>query len=83
MAETVQTIEDFLRVVRKSGLVEDARLEEAVAGWPDRGAALPEELLQSLIDTDVLTRWQIDQLRKGRHKGFMLGKYNTLFPFSY
>jgi serine/threonine protein kinase len=78
MAETVQTIEDFLRVVRKSGLVEDARLEEAVAGWPDRGAALPEELLQSLIDTDVLTRWQIDQLRKGRHKGFMLGKYKLL-----
>ncbi len=78
MADTVQSIEDFLRVVRKSGLVEDARLEEAVAGWPERNADLPEELLQSLIDTDVLTRWQIDQLRKGRHKGFMLGKYKLL-----
>jgi serine/threonine protein kinase len=78
MAETVQSIEEFLRVVRKSGLVEDARLDAAVARWPDRDAPLAEDLLQALIDADVLTRWQIDQLRKGRHKGFMLGKYKLL-----
>jgi serine/threonine protein kinase len=78
MSVSTPTIADFLETVRKSGLVEDARLEEATAAWPDRTAPLPDELVQSLIDDEVLTKWQTDQLRKGRHKGFVLGKYRLL-----
>jgi serine/threonine protein kinase len=76
--DSIDTIAAFLDVVRKSGLIDDARLEEAVAAWPDHAAALPGELVQALIDQDLLTPWQADQLRKGRHKGFMLGKYRLL-----
>jgi serine/threonine protein kinase len=76
--DSIDTIAAFLDVVRKSGLIDDARLEEAVAAWPDQAAALPGELVQALIDQDLLTPWQADQLRKGRHKGFMLGKYRLL-----
>ena len=37
MAEPVRTIEEFLAVTRKSGLVDAARLEEAIKkDWPDR-----------------------------------------------
>ena len=75
MAEPVRTIEEFLTVTRKSELVDAARLEQAVADWPDRSQPLPEELVQRLIDTALLTKWQTDQLRKGRSKGFTLGKY--------
>jgi serine/threonine protein kinase len=75
MAEPVRTIEEFLAVTRKSGLVDAARLDEAVKDWPDRSQPLPEELVQRLIDTALLTKWQTDQLRKGRSKGFTLGKY--------
>jgi eukaryotic-like serine/threonine-protein kinase len=78
MAEPVHSIADFLAVIRKSGLVEEPRLAEAVAGWPDPAADVPDELPQALIDAGLLTHWQVEQLRKGRHKGFMLGKYRLL-----
>ena len=79
MSETVQTIADFLNVVRKSGLVESGRLEQAVAPWADAAAGpVPDALVQSLLDAELLTQWQVDQLRKGKHKGFMLGKYKLL-----
>ena len=78
MAEPVRSIADFLAVVRRSGLVEESRLAQVAAGWPDTAADLPDELPQALIDAALLTHWQADQLRKGKHKGFMLGKYRLL-----
>lgn len=78
MSEPVRSIADFLAIVRKSGLVEESRLAEAVAAWTDLTADLPDELPQALIDAELLTHWQVDQLRKGKHKGFMLGKYRLL-----
>jgi len=76
--EMIATIDAFLDLVRKSGLVADERLDEVVASWPDHAATLPEELVQAIIDRELLTRWQADQLLKGRYKGFMLGKYRLL-----
>ncbi len=78
MSDARPTIADFLETVRKSGLVDAARLDEATAAWPDRALPLPDELVQSLIDAELLTKWQTDQLRRGRHKGFVLGKYRLL-----
>ena len=78
MAEPVRSIADFLAVTRKSGLIEDDRLASAVASWTDTTAELPDELPQALIDASLLTQWQVEQLRKGKHKGFMLGKYRLL-----
>ncbi|NDC63848.1 MAG: serine/threonine protein kinase [Planctomycetia bacterium] len=74
-----QSISDFLRVVRASGLVDEARLAAAVAPWmvsPE--GPVPDEMVQALLDAELLTQWQVDQLRKGKHKGFMLGKYKLL-----
>ncbi|MFM8804075.1 MAG: protein kinase domain-containing protein, partial [Planctomycetia bacterium] len=34
--------------------------------------------IQALLDSGLLTAWQMEQLRKGRHKGFVLGKYKLL-----
>jgi len=78
VAETVRSIDDFLAVIRKSGLVPEERLQAAFARWPERSGPLPEELVGALIDGGLLTRWQVDQLLKGRHKGFVLGKYRLL-----
>ncbi|MGB8853673.1 MAG: serine/threonine-protein kinase [Pirellulales bacterium] len=78
MSDASPTIADFLETVRKSGLLDAARLDEATAAWPDRSGPLPDELVQSLIDAELLTKWQTDQLRRGRHKGFVLGKYRLL-----
>ena len=76
-------MDDFLRVTRASGLVDSDRLDEAVAPWKDgtrKGVAgpVPEACIQAIIDRGLLTSWQMDQLRKGRHKGFVLGKYKLL-----
>jgi serine/threonine-protein kinase len=78
MAEPVHTIADFLTVVRKSGLLTEGQLTEATAAWTDPTLDLPDELPAALIDAGLLTAWQIKQLRKGKHKGFMLGKYKLL-----
>jgi len=78
VAEPVRSIDDFVTVLHKSGLVEPNRLEAALARWPDRSLPVPEELVGAFIDGGLLTRWQIDQLLKGRHKGFVLGKYRLL-----
>jgi eukaryotic-like serine/threonine-protein kinase len=81
MAEPVKTIADFLAVVRKSGLIDEAKLPalaELTAAWPDQAAELPPELPETLVAAELLTAWQVEQLRKGRHRGFMLGKYRLL-----
>jgi len=78
MSEAVQTTADFLRAVRASGLVDAAQLDELVAPWEADPGAVPDELVAALLGRELLTQWQVDQLRKGRHKGFVLGKYKLL-----
>ena len=85
MSDSTQTLDDFLRVLRASGLVDAAKIGQALAPWTDAegglplgGEPVPEALVTSLIDAGQLTPWQVDQLRKGRHKGFVLGKYKLL-----
>jgi eukaryotic-like serine/threonine-protein kinase len=78
MSAPVQTVDEFLQVVRRSGLVDDARLMQVVEPWVGHAGPPPEPMLQALLDASLLTRWQIEQLSKGRYKGFMLGKYKLL-----
>ncbi len=78
MPPPVQSVADFVEVVRRSGLVDDDRIASAAAPWIDQAGPPPEAMLASLVDSGLLTRWQIEQLLKGRHKGFTLGKYRLL-----
>ncbi|MFM9024361.1 MAG: protein kinase domain-containing protein [Planctomycetaceae bacterium] len=78
MAEPVKSIDDFLAVVRKSGLVAEDRLAAACTAWTDGSQPLPEALVRAVVDGGLLTQWQVDQLRKGKHKGFTLGNYRLL-----
>jgi len=74
-------IEQFVDLVRRSGLLEAAPLEDALEKYysePRPNAQDAETLAVFMIDLDLLTQWQADQLLKGRHKGFLLGKYKIL-----
>jgi len=76
-------MDEFLRVAKASGLVDSDRLDEAVAAWKngtgkESTAPVPEACIQAIIDRGLLTSWQMEQLRRGRHKGFVLGKYKLL-----
>jgi serine/threonine-protein kinase len=74
------TVDKFVDLVRKSGLVEDDRLnairaEVSPDATDDAGS---EKLAQALVDRNLLTPWQCDRLKEGRHRGFILGKYKLL-----
>ncbi len=73
-----QTMDEFLRVTRASGLVDSDRLDEVISPWKGITGPVPEACIQAIIDRGLLTSWQMEQLRKGKHKGFVLGKYRLL-----
>ncbi|HJS09179.1 MAG TPA: serine/threonine protein kinase, partial [Pirellulales bacterium] len=76
------SVDKFLDVVRKSGLVEEDRLGavlEEVSPAPATGGGRDSQTLaQALIDRKLLTVWQCERLIEGRYKGFILGKYKLL-----
>ncbi|MFM8434352.1 MAG: serine/threonine-protein kinase [Planctomycetia bacterium] len=74
----VQTLPEFLKALRASGLVDEDRLAPVIAPWRGQTGPVPEELAEALLARELLTGWQLEQLRKGKSKGFTLGKYRLL-----
>ena len=76
------TVDSFLDLVRRSGLVEKDQLNAVLADVQvQAGGSLPAEadvVAKKLVEAGLLTRWQCDNLLEGRHKGFFLGKYKLL-----
>ncbi len=74
-------VDNFLDLVRRSGLVERDQLSRVVLQLQEENgeaAADTERVAEHLVTTGLLTRWQCDKLLEGRHKGFFLGKYKLL-----
>jgi len=75
-----RTIDQFLDVVKKSGVLDESRLDARVdqllesASSPEN----PTSLAASLVREGFLTRWQADQFLQGKHRGFQIGDYNIL-----
>jgi serine/threonine-protein kinase len=76
------TVDVFLDLVRRSGLVEKGQFDAALLKLADQaGGQLPtdtDSAADSLVRRGIITRWQADRLLEGRHKGFFLGKYKLL-----
>ena len=72
----------FLDYLRRSGLVEPAVLDEALAEIDREMEGHSYDrlsyLTQSLVGRYLLTAWQVRQLSKGRYKGFFLRQYKIL-----
>ncbi len=79
---TKPTVDTFLDLVRRSGLVENDQLDDVLLDLKQQadGRDLDDVdfLAEKLVEADLLTRWQCDKLLEGRHKGFFLGKYKLL-----
>lgn len=74
------SVETFVTVVRKSGLVDQERLNQAVtrhslSGDTEETAA---NLANFLVSENLITKWQADKLLQGKHRGYFLGKYKLL-----
>lgn len=68
----------FVDLVKRSGLVDDARLNEALSGVDLMSVNDSGIVASSLTKAGLLTEWQSEKLLQGRHKGFYLGKYKLL-----
>ena len=78
----ISTVDSFLDLVRRSGLVEKDQLNAVLADVQQQaGGSLPAEadvVAKKLVEAGLLTHWQCDNILEGRHKGFFLGKYKLL-----
>ncbi len=72
----------LLDYVRRSKLVPEDQLAEAVSELEAcHDGELPAEaaaLADALVDRDLISRWQADNLLRGKYKGYFLGKYKLL-----
>jgi serine/threonine protein kinase len=80
MAAAPATVDEFLSLMRKSGLVEEARLKVCLDKLNGRCPAAPAELAERLQKEGLLTAFHTKQLLAGRYKGFFLGQYRVLEP---
>lgn len=74
------TIDEFLDLVRKSGVADDKRLEAYVQRLRS-SAALPTEpskLAGLLVRDGYLTHFQAEHLMQGKWRRFSIGKYKVL-----
>jgi eukaryotic-like serine/threonine-protein kinase len=72
------TVEQFIDLVKKSGLVDDQRLNETL-GELDLSSVKDAGVVAScLTKKGLLSEWQSEKLMQGKHKGFHLGKYKLL-----
>jgi serine/threonine-protein kinase len=72
----------FIDLLRRSGLVDKARLNGFLLKFKEQNEGVPianaEAIVVQLIEAGLITRWQAEKLLEGRYKGFFLGKYKLL-----
>jgi serine/threonine protein kinase len=77
------TRDEFLDLVRKSGVLDDERVTAYARAMTEAGVPLdqPKALAQRMIRDGLLTVFQAQQLLQGKHRRFLLnGKYRLLEP---
>src|SRR3972149_4108529 len=79
---TKVTANKLIELLRRSGLVDEARLasflEKATVEHGEAALEDQDRPAGVLGPAGLVTRWQADKLLAGRHKGFRLGKYKLL-----
>ena len=75
-------VDDFLDLVRRSGLVERDQLNRVLLRLKEEAGGGPitdtEFVGRRLVEAGLVTDWQCEKRLEGRHKGFFLGKYKLL-----
>jgi serine/threonine protein kinase len=74
------TSQEFLDLVRKSGVLEEKRLESFLQKQKTAGSlpADPAKLAGQMVQEGWLTRFQAEQFMLGKWKRFTIGKYKVL-----
>jgi eukaryotic-like serine/threonine-protein kinase len=74
------SVEELLQLIRKSGMVEDAKLNSYLhRRQAGRGLATdPREAADAMIADGLITNFQAEQFMLGKWRGFSVGKYKLL-----
>ena len=77
---TKTTGESFAAHVKQSGLVTEEQIKRLWKELQQQGIDVEDSRILSdeMVNRNLLTRWQVDKLLQGKHKGFFLGKYRLL-----
>ena len=72
----------LLELIQRSTLVREDRLQQSVSEFEaQHGGHLPEDataLAAHLVAAQLITRWQADNLLRGKYRGYFLGKFKLL-----
>jgi serine/threonine protein kinase len=74
------SVEELLQLIRKSGMIEDAKLTAYLQRGPF-GRGLPDDPRDAanlMIEDGILTEFQAEQYLLGKWRGFTVGKYKLL-----
>jgi serine/threonine protein kinase len=77
------TREEFLDLVRKSGVLDEERISTFARAMAEEGVDLdqPRVLAQRMVRDGLLTTWQAKQILQGKFRRFLLSdKYKVLDP---
>lgn len=74
------TVQQFLDVVELSKLLSKKQIEDATEQLRGEGFEFTDadSAAQGLVQLGLLNPWQTSRLLRGKHKGFVLGKYRLL-----
>ncbi|MEK6238998.1 MAG: serine/threonine protein kinase [Planctomycetales bacterium] len=76
-----QTIEQYIRAIQKSGLIEKDALHHLLAEQAEKHPDNPitrNELSALILSSGHITSWQNEKLLQGKHRGFFLGGFKLL-----
>jgi serine/threonine protein kinase len=77
------TREEFLDLVAKANILDEERLGNFARSAADAGVPMdqPRVVAQRMVNEGLVTKWQAEQLLKGKFERFLLsGKYRLLEP---
>ncbi len=75
---TVDTVDDFLEVARKSKQIDNARLDAFLQTREGQTPSDPRKLAAMFVRDGLMTAFQAEQFLLGKYKGFYLGGYRIL-----
>src|SRR5262245_11782090 len=80
MSESAPTVDDFLRALLRSRLMDRAEVERTMREVPRGLRADAQEVAEHFIKAGQLSRFQAGKLLKGTGVGLVLGAYQILAP---
>ncbi len=73
-------VEEFVTSLRRSGLVAESEVDVLIDGLAQAGVDVTDrkKIAAGLVRNETLTKWQAENLLRGKRRGFTLGKYRLL-----